>query len=87
MDYTVGYAHPTILWDEAYAPVGVRAFPAGSLGAQSFGWFRNEINSLSGLRDLRFRTTGVAVDVMSKLGRLPQRWDSIKSAKPCKRKR
>lgn len=56
------------LWDEAYAPFGVRAFPAGALGAQSFGWFRNEINGLSDLQGLRFRTTGVAVDVMSRLG-------------------
>lgn len=56
------------LWDAAYAPFGVRAFPAGSLGAQSFGWFRNEINSLSDLRGIRFRTTGVATDVLSQLG-------------------
>lgn len=59
------------LWDAAYAPFGVKAFPAGSLGAQSFGWFRNEINSLSDLRGIRFRTTGVAADVMSKLGANP----------------
>ena len=56
------------LWDEAYAPFGVKGFPAGSLGAQSFGWFRNEINSLDDLQGLRFRTTGVAVDVMSRVG-------------------
>ena len=56
------------LWDEAYAPFGVKAFPAGSLGAQSFGWFREEINNLSDLAGLRFRTTGVAADVMAKLG-------------------
>jgi TRAP-type mannitol/chloroaromatic compound transport system substrate-binding protein len=59
------------LWDAAYAPFGVRAFAAGSLGAQSFGWFRNEIKSLSDLRGLRFRTTGVAADVLSKLGATP----------------
>lgn len=56
------------LWDDAYAPFGVKPFPAGSLGAQSFGWFRNEINSLNDLQGLRFRTTGVAIDVMTKLG-------------------
>ncbi|MEM8808596.1 MAG: TRAP transporter substrate-binding protein [Cyanobacteria bacterium P01_G01_bin.38] len=56
------------LWDEAYAPLGVKPFPAGSLGAQSFGWFRDEINSLADLQGLRFRTTGVAMDVMSRLG-------------------
>lgn len=56
------------LWDKAYAPFGVKPFPAGSLGAQSFGWFFNEIKSLNHLKGLRFRTTGVALDVMSKLG-------------------
>lgn len=59
------------LWDEAYAPLGVKAFPVGALGAQSFGWFRQEINSLSDLKDMRFRTTGLGVDIMSKLGAKP----------------
>lgn len=59
------------LWDAAYAPFGVKAFPAGSLGAQSFGWFRNEIGSLNDLKGLRFRTTGVAAEVMTKLGVRP----------------
>lgn len=60
------------LWDETYAPFGVKAFPAGSLGSQSFGWFRNEINSLDDLKGLRFRTTGVAADVMSRVGVNPE---------------
>jgi TRAP-type mannitol/chloroaromatic compound transport system substrate-binding protein len=55
------------LWDEAYAPFGVKAFPSGSLGAQAFGWFRQEIQSLNDLKGLRFRTTGLGLDVMSKL--------------------
>jgi TRAP-type mannitol/chloroaromatic compound transport system substrate-binding protein len=59
------------LWDEAYAKFGVKAFPVGALGAQSFGWFRKEIKSLSDLKDLRFRTTGLGVDIMSKLGAKP----------------
>lgn len=56
------------LWDEAYAPLGVKAFPAGTLGAQSFGWFRREIKGLSDLKGLRFRTTGLGVDIMARLG-------------------
>ncbi|MEM9006093.1 MAG: TRAP transporter substrate-binding protein [Cyanobacteria bacterium P01_F01_bin.86] len=59
------------LWNEAYANFGIKAFPVGSLGAQSFGWFRNEINSLSDMQGLRFRTTGVAADVLAKLGATP----------------
>lgn len=60
------------LWDEAYAPFGVKAFPAGSLGAQSFGWLRHEINSVSDLQGLRFRTTGVAAEVMNRIGAVAQ---------------
>jgi TRAP-type mannitol/chloroaromatic compound transport system substrate-binding protein len=56
------------LWDEAYAPLGVKAFAAGALGAQSFGWFRQEINSVSDLEGTRFRTTGLGVDILTKLG-------------------
>ena len=70
------------LWDKAYAPFGVKAFAAGSLGAQSFGWFRNQINSLNDLQGLRFRTTGVAVAVMSKLGAIatPMGLDELRQA-------
>lgn len=70
------------LWDEAYAPFGVKAFPAGSLGAQSFGWFRNQINSLNDLQGLRFRTTGAAIDVMLRLGvaATTMRLDEIRQA-------
>jgi TRAP-type mannitol/chloroaromatic compound transport system substrate-binding protein len=56
------------LWDEAYTPFGVKAFPCGALGAQSFGWFRQEIESLSDLKNLKFRTTGLGIDIMKKLG-------------------
>jgi TRAP-type mannitol/chloroaromatic compound transport system substrate-binding protein len=56
------------LWDEAYAPLGVKAFPAGTLGAQSFGWFRREIKSSSDLQNVRFRTTGPGVEIMTKIG-------------------
>ncbi|NHC35800.1 TRAP transporter substrate-binding protein [Scytonema millei] len=72
------------LWDAAYAPFGVKAFPAGSLGAQSFGWFRNEINTLNDLKGMRFRTTGVAADVISKLGVRPVSMDleEIRQAMP-----
>ena len=35
------------LWDELYAPFGLRAFQAGSTGTQMFGWFRREIRGLA----------------------------------------
>lgn len=56
------------LWDEAYAPLGVKAFPVGSLGAQSFGWFNRDIDSLADLQGLKFRTTGLGIDIMSQIG-------------------
>jgi TRAP-type mannitol/chloroaromatic compound transport system substrate-binding protein len=55
------------LWDEAYAPLGVKAFAAGALGAQSFGWFRQEINGVGDLSGMRFRTTGLGVEILTKL--------------------
>ncbi|MEZ5669041.1 MAG: hypothetical protein R3F55_16675 [Alphaproteobacteria bacterium] len=36
------------LWEEAYAPFGVKPFYAGSSGVQAGGWFRKEINTLDG---------------------------------------
>jgi TRAP-type mannitol/chloroaromatic compound transport system substrate-binding protein len=56
------------LWDEAYAALGVKAFPAGSLGAQSFGWFRRPMKDLQDLKGIKFRTTGLGVNIMSRLG-------------------
>jgi TRAP-type mannitol/chloroaromatic compound transport system substrate-binding protein len=56
------------LWDQAYASFGVKAFPAGSLGAQSFGWTRREVKDLNDLKGLRFRTTGLGVEILSQLG-------------------
>lgn len=56
------------LWDEAYAPFGVKPFYAGSSGVQSGGWFRKEINTLDDLQGLKFRIAGLGGDVMSRLG-------------------
>jgi TRAP-type mannitol/chloroaromatic compound transport system substrate-binding protein len=56
------------LWDQAYASFGVKAFPVGSLGAQSFGWMRQDVKGLSDLKGLRFRTTGLGVEILSRLG-------------------
>ena len=34
------------LWDELYAPFGVKPFPAGNSGMQMGGWLKREVNSL-----------------------------------------
>lgn len=56
------------LWDEVYAPFGVKAFYAGSSGVQAGGWFRREINTPDDLRGLRFRIAGLGGEVMRRLG-------------------
>ncbi|MEO0361323.1 MAG: TRAP transporter substrate-binding protein DctP [Pseudomonadota bacterium] len=60
------------LWDDFFGQFGVKPFLAGSLGAQSFGWFAEPIRSLDDLQGLRYRTTGINVRIMSELGVSPR---------------
>ncbi len=56
------------LYDEMYGRFGLKPFLCGNSGPQWAGWFRNEIASVDDLRGLRFRTTGLASEMMAKLG-------------------
>lgn len=56
------------LYDEMYARFGLKPFLCGNSGPQWAGWFRNEIHSVDDLRGLRFRTTGLASEMCSRLG-------------------
>ncbi|NRG17445.1 TRAP transporter substrate-binding protein [Rhizobiales bacterium] len=56
------------LYDEMYARFGLKPFLCGNSGPQWQGWFRTEINSVDDLKGLRFRTTGLASEMCSKLG-------------------
>lgn len=56
------------LYDEMYARFNLKPFLCGNSGPQWAGWFRNEINSVDDLRGLRFRTTGIAAEMASKIG-------------------
>jgi TRAP-type mannitol/chloroaromatic compound transport system substrate-binding protein len=56
------------LWDELYAPFGVKAFLAGNTGAQMGGWFRKEIRSVTDLKGLKFRITGHGAPALARLG-------------------
>ena len=56
------------LYDEMYARFGLKPFLCGNSGPQWAGWFRNEINSVDDLQGLRFRTTGLASEMCTKLG-------------------
>jgi TRAP-type mannitol/chloroaromatic compound transport system substrate-binding protein len=56
------------LYDEMYARFGIKPFLCGNSGPQWGGWFRREITSVDDLRGLKFRTTGLASEMASKLG-------------------
>ncbi len=56
------------LWDELYAPFGVKSFLAGNTGAQLGGWFRKEIGSVDDLKGLKFRMPGQGGQVLTRLG-------------------
>lgn len=45
--------------------VGYMGFP---MFAQPFGWFKQEVNSVEDLQGFKYRTVGLAADLMAKLG-------------------
>jgi len=71
MQAWVMYGNGQQLWDELYAPFGIRGFLAGSTGTQMLGWFKREIRSLSDLEGLKFRAPGNQGRVLQKLGVTP----------------
>ena len=60
------------LWDELYAPFGVKPFMGGNTGVCMGGWFRREITSLADLRGLKLRSLGLGGEVYRRLGATPQ---------------
>ena len=56
------------LYDEIYGRFNLKPFLCGNSGPQWAGWFRNEIRSLDDLKGLKFRTTGLASQMCSKIG-------------------
>lgn len=56
------------LWDEVYAPFGIKPFYAGNSGVQAGGWFNKEINTLDDLKGLKMRIAGPGGEVMRRLG-------------------
>ncbi|MCJ8520360.1 TRAP-type mannitol/chloroaromatic compound transport system substrate-binding protein [Pseudorhizobium tarimense] len=45
--------------------VGYLGFP---MFAQPFGWFKNEVNTVNDIQGLKYRTVGLAADLMQKMG-------------------
>ena len=60
------------LWDELYAPFGVKPFMGGNTGVCMGGWFRRELNSLADLKGMKLRSLGLGGEVYRRLGATPQ---------------
>jgi TRAP-type mannitol/chloroaromatic compound transport system substrate-binding protein len=60
------------LWDELYAPFGVKPFMGGNTGTCMGGWFRREVKSLDDFRGLKIRALGLGGEVFRRLGATPQ---------------
>jgi TRAP-type mannitol/chloroaromatic compound transport system substrate-binding protein len=60
------------LWDEIYAPFGVKPFMGGNTGVCMGGWFRHAIKSASDVRGMKIRSLGLGGEVYRRLGALPQ---------------
>ncbi len=56
------------LYDEMYGRFGIKPFLCGNSGPQWAGWFKKEIKSAEDFKGLRFRTTGLASEMLSKMG-------------------
>jgi TRAP-type mannitol/chloroaromatic compound transport system substrate-binding protein len=60
------------LWDELYAPFGVKPFMGGNTGVCMGGWFRREIKSRADLGGMKIRSLGLGGEVSRRLGATPQ---------------
>src|SRR5580658_2761814 len=60
------------LWDELYAPFGVKPFMGGNTGVCMGGWFRRELKGLDDLKGLKIRSLGLGGEVYRRLGATPQ---------------
>ncbi len=60
------------LWDELYAPFGVKPLMGGNTGVCMGGWFRRDLKSLDDLKGLKVRSLGLGGEVYRRLGATPQ---------------
>ncbi len=60
------------LWDDLYAPFGVKPFMGGNTGVSMGGWFRRELKSRDDLRGLKVRALGLGGEVYRRLGAIAQ---------------
>ena len=60
------------LWDDLYAPFGVKPFMGGNTGVCMGGWFRRELAGADDLKGLKIRSLGLGGEVYRRLGATPQ---------------
>lgn len=65
---------------ELFKPEKIINFPLGNTGAQMGGWYAKEIKRLADLKDLKMRVSGLAADVLTRMGVSPQPADLAKLA-------
>ena len=56
------------LYDEMYAPYGIKALVCAVIAPEASGWFKKEINSVDDLKGLKMRFFGLGAKVMEKMG-------------------
>jgi TRAP-type mannitol/chloroaromatic compound transport system substrate-binding protein len=72
MNAWLAYGGGLDMLNELYGTFGIFGVPFGNTTAQMGGWFRKEIKTLDDLKGLKFRVGGVAGQVLSRLGVVPQ---------------
>jgi len=60
------------LWDELYAPLGLKALPCGNTGVQAGGWFRKPIETVADFENLKMRIPGFGGEVLAAAGGTPE---------------
>jgi TRAP-type mannitol/chloroaromatic compound transport system substrate-binding protein len=68
MSAWLNYGGGQQLWDELYAPFGLKAFTGGNTGTQTLGWYRKELTSAASFKGLKIRMPGLGGEVIKKLG-------------------
>jgi len=72
MNAWLAYGGGLDMLNELYGTFGIFGVPFGNTTAQMGGWFRKEIKTLDDMKGLKFRVGGVAGQVLSRLGVVPQ---------------
>lgn len=59
------------LWDELYAPFGIKPFMGGNTGPTMAGWYREPVETLDDLKGRKIRIAGLGGEIMRRLGVTP----------------